>query len=71
MPDCRKAWWENRRTTCLTNQWARIAEDGDVALLPGREPGARQIADADYDPGNEMLRLILRDGAAMEVRSRS
>ncbi|WP_201727485.1 hypothetical protein [Acidocella sp. C78] len=71
LPDCRKAWWEIRRTTCLTNQWARVLDAGAVELLPGRESGARQIAEADYDPGNEVLRLILRDGTTREVRLRS
>ncbi|WP_050807236.1 hypothetical protein [Acidiphilium sp. PM] len=71
LPDCRKAWWEIRQTTCLTNQWVRVLNGGIVELLPGREVGARQIAKTDYDPGNEVVRLILRDGTTREVRLRS
>ena len=69
LPDCRRSWWCVQRTTCLRNQWARIAAPGKV-VLSDQVPGAKQIVDAEYDAETERLRLSFEDGLSEEVRLR-
>lgn len=69
LSNCRSSWWKIRRTTCLANEWAMVRAPGNV-VVSDHVPGAKQIADADYDPTNELLRLVFRDGTAEEVRLR-
>jgi hypothetical protein len=70
LPDCRRSWWLTRRTTCLVNQWAVVDEHGRVELLSKPTQSAKQIAEAQYDPANEQLRVVFRDGTTEEVRLR-
>jgi hypothetical protein len=64
---CRRSWWDMKRTTCLANQWAVVSAAGVIELLPERMPGAKQIADASYDPVTERLRAVFRDGTTAEI----
>ena len=57
-----------RRTTCLANQWAVVGERGKIALLSKPTQNAKQIIDAQYDPGNEQLHVVFRDGSTVEVK---
>jgi hypothetical protein len=58
------------RTTCLANQWAVVGEPGRVALLSKPTQSAKQIAEAQYDPANELLHVVFRDGTTEEVNLR-
>jgi hypothetical protein len=74
---CRSEWWTRIGTCCLDNRWVRIAHDGRIALLAGRETGAAQIAAVAYDPETEQVTLrtragdewTLKAGAALEIAS--
>lgn len=68
LPDCRRGWWLMRRTTCLANQWAVVREPGRIELLSKPAPGAKQIAEAEYDPENEQVHVIFQDGTREEVK---
>jgi hypothetical protein len=68
LPDCRRSWWLTRRTTCLTNQWAMVSKAGSIELLSKPVPSAKQIAKAEYEPVNEQVRLIFRDGTRVQVK---
>jgi hypothetical protein len=70
LPDCRRSWWRTRQTTCLANQWALTRTAGTIKLYPDRTRGAKQIADAIYDPVTERLRVTFRDGTTTEVSAR-
>jgi hypothetical protein len=70
LPDCRRSWWLMRRTTCLANQWALVREPGKIELLSRPTSRAKQIAEAPYDPENEHLHVVFRDGKTEEVRLR-
>lgn len=70
LPDCRRSWWIARRTTCLGNQWAMVPEPGRIELLSKPAPTAKQISEADYDPENESVLVVFRDGTTEEVRLR-
>ena len=68
LPDCRRSWWLTRGTTCLANQWAMVSKAGNVELLSKLVPNAKQIAKAEYEPANEQVRLIFRDGTRVQVK---
>jgi hypothetical protein len=68
LPDCRHSWWLIRRTTCLANQWAVVREPGRIELLAKPAPGAKQIAEAEYDPANEHVHVIFQDGTTEQVK---
>jgi hypothetical protein len=70
LSDCRRSWWLMRRTTCLANQWAVVGEPGRIALLAKPTRSAKQIAEAQYDPANEQLHVVFRDGTTEEVKLR-
>jgi hypothetical protein len=70
LPDCQRNWWLMRRTTCLVNQWAMVSEPGWIALLSKPTQNAKQIAEARYDPANEQLHVVFRDGTTEEVKLR-
>ena len=68
--DCRRFWWRIRRTTCLANQWARVPAPGKV-VIADLVPGAKQIADAEYDVEADQLHVSFRDGTTEAVRLQS
>jgi len=68
LPDCRRSWWLTRETTCLANQWAMVSKAGNIELLSKPVPSAKQIAKAEYEPANERVRLIFRDGTRVQVK---
>ena len=68
LPDCRRSWWLTRGTTCLANQWAMVSKAGNIELLSKPVPSAKQIAKAEYEPANEQVRLIFRDGTRGQVK---
>jgi hypothetical protein len=68
LPDCRRGWWLTRRTTCLANQWAVVRGPGRIELLSKPAPSAKQIAEAEYDPSNEQVRVIFQDGTTEKVQ---
>ena len=70
LPDCRRGWWLSRRTTCLINQWAVAGEPGGIQLVSKPTQSAKQIAEAQYDPANERVHVLFRDGTTQEVRLR-
>ncbi|HWE92755.1 MAG TPA: hypothetical protein VG269_02170 [Tepidisphaeraceae bacterium] len=70
LTDCRRSWWRTRQTTCLANQWALTPAAGAIELHPDRTRGAKQIADAVYDPATERLRVTFRDRTTTEVSAR-
>jgi hypothetical protein len=57
-----------RGTTCLTNQWAVVKEPGRIELLSKPAPRAKQIAEAEYDPANELVHVIFQDGTTEQVK---
>lgn len=67
LAECRQSWWATRQTCCLTNQWATVPAAGTIELRPERAPGAKQIADAEYDPALGRLHVTFRDGTTAEV----
>jgi hypothetical protein len=69
LPDCRRSWLMPRRT-CLENQWAVVSEPAKIALLAKPTQSAKQIAEAQYDPANEQLHVVFRDGTMEEVKLR-
>jgi len=68
LPDCRRTWWLTRGTTCLAKQWAVVNKAGKIDLLPKRTPGAKQIAEAEYDPTKEQVHVIFRDSTKVQVK---
>ncbi len=68
LPDCRRSWWLTRRTTCLENQWAVVRGPGRIELLSKTAPGAKQIAEAEYDPANEQVHVVFFDGTTEQVK---
>ncbi len=68
LPDCRRSWWLMRETTCLENQWAVVRGPGRIELLSKPAPGAKQIAEAEYDPGNEQVHVAFLDGTTEQVK---
>ena len=70
LPDCRRSWWLMRRATCLANQWAVVGALGRIALLSKPIQNAKQISEAQYDPANEQLHVVFRDGTTEEVKLR-
>jgi hypothetical protein len=68
LPDCRRSWWLTRGTTCLANQWAMVSKAGNIELLSKPVPSAKQIAKAEYEPANEQICLIFRDGTSVQVK---
>ena len=68
LPDCRRSWWLTRGTTCLANQWAMVSKAGNIELLSKPVPSAKQIAKAEYEAGNERVRVIFRDGTRVQVK---
>jgi len=68
LPDCRRSWWVTRRTTCLENQWAVVRGPGRIELLSKPAPGAKQIAEADYDPAKELVHVVFQDGTTEQVK---
>jgi hypothetical protein len=71
LPVCRGSWWTTRRTTCLANQWAVVSAPETLELLAGPMTGAKQIADASYDPDEQRLRVAFRDGTTADVSIRA
>ncbi len=67
LADCRRSWWETRRTTCLEHRWGVVSAAGTLALASERTRDARPIADASYDPATERLRATFQDGTTAEV----
>jgi hypothetical protein len=67
---CRRGWWITKRTTCLTIQWAVVQAAGRVELSSEPSANAKQIADATYDPDEERLRMVFRDGTTADVSTR-
>jgi hypothetical protein len=68
LPDCRRSWWLTRGTTCLANQWAMVNKAGKIELLQKPTPSAKQIAEAEYDPVSEQVRVIFQDGTRVQVK---
>ena len=68
LPDCRRSWWLTRRTTCLANQWALVNGPGRIELLSKAAAGAKQIADAEYDPANDQVHVTFQDGTTEQVK---
>ena len=70
LTDCRRSWWTTRQTACLANQWAIAPPGGKVVVCAERTQGAKQIADASYDPSTERLRVTFRDGTTADASTR-
>lgn len=70
LPDCRRSWWITRRTTCLANQWAIVPGRGRIELASEAAPHAKQISEAQYDPENENVHVVFRDGTTERVKLR-
>jgi hypothetical protein len=51
----------------LANQWAAVREPGKIGLLSKPAPGAKQIAEAEYDPANEQVHVTFHDGTTEQV----
>ena len=68
VPDCRRGWWLTRATTCLANQWALVSKGRKIELLPKPTPSAKQIAEAEYDPASEQVRVTFQDGTRVQVK---
>jgi hypothetical protein len=52
----------------LANQWATVSKAGKIGLLSKPVPSAKQIAESEYDPASEQVRLIFRDGIRVQVK---
>jgi hypothetical protein len=66
---CRRRWWEIRRTACLENQWAKIAQSGKIEISAADVTDAKQITAAEYNPDLRRLSVIFRDGTAIELEA--
>jgi hypothetical protein len=71
MAACRRSWWTTRQTTCLAQQWATIDPSGRIRLASGFSANALQIAQATYDPDEEMVHVVFAGGMAADVSTRS
>lgn len=67
---CRSAWWAMQGTVCLANRWA-VQKQPSVTLLTERRPEAVQVEDANYDPANGRLHIVLQDGTALAIEAGS
>ncbi|MFO1466159.1 MAG: hypothetical protein U1F35_06955 [Steroidobacteraceae bacterium] len=67
LPDCRRSWWLTRGTTCLANQWGIVNKAGKIELHSRPVPGAKQIAEAEYETANERVRVMFQDGTRVQV----
>ena len=45
-----------------------VSKAGKIELLSKPAPGAKQIAEAEYDPTSEQVRVLFRDGAKAQVK---
>jgi hypothetical protein len=45
-----------------------VSKAGSSELLSKPVPSAKQIAKAEYEPANEQVRLIFRDGTRVQVK---
>jgi hypothetical protein len=52
----------------LANQWAMVSKAGNIELLSKPVPSAKQIAKVEYEPANEQVCLIFRDGTRVQVK---
>jgi len=67
LPTCREIWWNTQLTTCLANQWVAALAPGNLRMVASHTAHARQIADAQYQPTTQRLRIRFRDGATTEL----
>jgi len=52
----------------LANQWTVVRGPGRIELLSKPTPGAKQIAEAEYDPANEQVHVVFQDGTTEKVQ---
>ena len=45
-----------------------VSKAGKIELLLKPTPNAKQIAEAEYDPAKEQVRVIFRDGTKAQVK---
>ena len=45
-----------------------VSKAGKIELLPRATPSAKQIAEAEYDPTNEQVHVIFRNGIKVQVK---
>ncbi len=60
--DCRKLWWEGKRTTCLENKWVALLSATGISVLDEPRPGAKQVRSAEYDVGTRVMSMRSWDG---------
>lgn len=65
---CRQAWWAMHRNPCLTNKWA-ATQDTVLHVLDGPEQGARQIAQAHYDPLHNQIHISFLDATSLIIQA--
>ena len=70
LPACRRSWWVTKQTACLANQWAVMRTPERIELTAEPAVNARRIADASYDPDQELLRVTFQDGTTADVSTR-
>jgi hypothetical protein len=66
--ECRRMWWTIQLTTCLANQWIVRGADGGLEVCTARTKGARQVAEATYEPASGELAVRFHDGASVRVK---
>lgn len=51
----------------MTNQWVLVGESGRIEPLLKPTQNAQQITEAQYDPLDELLHVVFRDGLTEKV----
>ena len=69
LSDCRKLWWDGKRTTCLENKWVARPFPGAVSVLDEQGPGAKQVRSAEYDAGTRVTRMTFQDGSEHRIEN--
>ena len=62
---CRRAWWAGKQTACLENKWAVVRSSGGVTIAQASSFEAKQIADAVYDPEQDVLHISFHNSRAV------
>jgi hypothetical protein len=70
LPACRRIWWTTQKTTCLGNQWA-IMQAGKMQISSAAVEESKKIAEANYDPEQELLRVKFHDGTTLNASTLS
>jgi len=63
---CRRSWWATKQTTCLENQHV-VVSAGTIEISLGSDANAKRIANATYDPNQDLVRVTFQDGTTLDA----